>query len=267
MNGREKTSLEREQYPETDIHKFFDWDVYDQNDQRVGKVVCMWTNPSTGDLDFLGVKTTWLMGKTHVVPTQGAQANHARKIIRLPYHEDVIKNAPSYDPDEDLDQAKVREVYDYYRGKGGNIPEFQAAGTEAETPPRAIEGEEEVRMPLREEELKVGKRQVTTGGIRLRKIVRTEVVQQPVELQREEIEVEHVPASELTEREHEPAGKAFEGEEIFIPLRREEAVVEKEAHTREEVRARKTRETERQTVSGEVRKEEAQIEDERRGER
>ncbi len=122
-------------------------------------------------------------------------------------------------------------------------------------------------MPLREEELKVGKRQVTTGGIRLRKIVRTETVQQPVELQREEIQVEHVPASEVTEREHEPAGKAFEGEEIFIPLRREEAVVEKEVRTREEVRARKARETERQTVSGEVRKEEAEIEQERRGER
>ena len=48
--------------------------------------------------------------------------------------------------------------------------------------------------------------------------------------------------------------------EIYIPLRREEAVIEKEAHVREEVRVRKDARQEQQTVSGQVRKEDVEIE-------
>ena len=43
---------------------------------------------------------------------------------------------------------------------------------------------------------KVGKREVEYGGVRLRKVVKTEVVNQPVELTREEIVIERVPAGQ-----------------------------------------------------------------------
>jgi uncharacterized protein (TIGR02271 family) len=111
-------------------------------------------------------------------------------------------------------------------------------------------------MALHEEQIRVGKRQVETGGVRLKKIVRTETVNQPVELQREEIVVERVPAG----GQRPPGERAFQDEELYIPLRREEAVVEKETHTREEVRARKTTATERQTISGQVRREDVEVE-------
>ena len=52
----------------------------------------------------------------------------------------------------------------------------------------------------------------------------------------------------------------FSEEEIYVPLRREEAVVQKEAHVREEVRLGKREEREKQTVSETVRKEDVQIE-------
>jgi uncharacterized protein (TIGR02271 family) len=112
-------------------------------------------------------------------------------------------------------------------------------------------------MKLSEEQLKIGKREVEAGGVRLRKIVRTETVNQPVELKREEIVIERVPASGTA-----TTGAAFENEDVFIPLRREEAVVEKEAHVREEVRVSKKATTEQQNVSGEVRKEDVEIEQE-----
>ena len=90
--------------------------------------------------------------------------------------------------------------------------------------------------------------------MRLLKIVRKEVVTQPVELKREKFVVERVPATGK-------ADHAFEDEDVFIPLRREEAVVEKEDHVREEIRIHKEALTEKEMVSGEIRKEDIEIDD------
>jgi len=104
--------------------------------------------------------------------------------------------------------------------------------------------------------LKVGKREVEAGGVRLRKVVRREIVNQPVELRREEIVIERVPSGKAAA----PQSGAFEAGEFYIPLRREEVVIEKEARVREEVRVRKETQSERQQVSEEVRREDVEIE-------
>jgi uncharacterized protein (TIGR02271 family) len=111
-------------------------------------------------------------------------------------------------------------------------------------------------MTLNEESVEVGKREVEAGGVRLRKIIRTETVNQPVELQREEIVVERVPASERTPSRTDVA---FREEEIYIPLRREEPVVEKTTRATEEVRVGKKRESERRDISETVRREDVDI--------
>jgi uncharacterized protein (TIGR02271 family) len=111
----------------------------------------------------------------------------------------------------------------------------------------------EKTIQLKEESVQVGKREVEAGGVRLRKVVRTEVVNQPVTLEREELVVERVPAS------GKPASGGFDEQEIYVPLRREEAVVDKNTRVREEVRVGKRTETERQTVSETVRREDIEI--------
>jgi len=81
-----------------------------------------------------------------------------------------------------------------------------------------------------------------------------------VELKREELVIERIPASKAG-----PAGSKdsdFSDEEIFVPLRREEAVIAKEAHVREEVRVGKREEHETKTVSETIRKEDVQIDKE-----
>jgi Domain of unknown function (DUF2382) len=57
-----------------------------------------------------------------------------------------------------------------------------------------VERGEAVRVPISEEQVKVGTREVEAGAVRLRKVVHTEVVNQPVELRREEVIVERVVA-------------------------------------------------------------------------
>jgi len=204
------------------------------------------------------------MGNTHVVPIQGTEVNAASRIIRLAYHQDRIAQAPTHDPKSDLDEGSEREVCAFY-----NLPwEPKEPATGPVIP------QEEAHVQLHKEEVKVGKRQVVYGGVRVRKIIRTEVVQVPVELRREEIVIERVPAEEagacgqpqaLQSSEAGSAGTQADQagvreEEIFIPLHREEPVVEKQSQIAEEVHVRKETKIERQTVSEQVRKEEAQIE-------
>ena len=92
----------------------------------------------------------------------------------------------------------------------------------------------------------------------LRKEVHTETVNTPVELRREEIVVERVaPGTPGAVPED-----AFREGEIRVPLRQEEAVVQKTARVTGEVRLKKNVETETQNVQETVRKEEVHIEKE-----
>jgi len=237
------------------LTRYIGHDVVDRNDNKIGTLECLWSD-HTGQPAFLGVRTGWFMGKTHVVPAHRAEVNSSAQTIRLPYEEERIKRAPSYDGNMELSENIEREVGSYY-----NIPWEQTPATTASSQPTGQvsgqtsgRGQEEARVQLSQEELKVGKRQVEYGAVRLRKIVRTETVNQPVELQREEIVIERVPGGESR-----PGSKSFSQEEIYIPLRREEAVVQKESHVTEEVRATKRKQTEKQTVSEQVRKEDVEI--------
>src|SRR2546423_15287435 len=56
------------------------------------------------------------------------------------------------------------------------------------------ESSQNTGIPLYEESLNVGKREVEAGSVRLRKIVRTETVSQPIELRHEELVIDREPA-------------------------------------------------------------------------
>ena len=111
-------------------------------------------------------------------------------------------------------------------------------------------------MPLSEEEVKVGKRTVGAGEVKLHKTVTTELVNVPVELKREDIVVERVPAHEVK------AGKGtFQEEMIEVPLSREEPVVEKEVHVTGGVRVRKTEGVDTETIQETVRREDIDVDE------
>jgi uncharacterized protein (TIGR02271 family) len=232
---------------EAEYERLIGYDVIDKSGNKIGTVNNLWVDQNHQP-EFIGVKTGWFSGKNHVVSVHTADMNHKSRIIRLPFSEDKIKNAPSFDADADLSDTDDQQVYRYYGLQPQQFQASQQSGQQATT-------REEANIKLSEEQVKVGKREVFAGGVRLRKIVRTETVQQPVELKREEIVIERVPASDT-----QPAETIFEAQDIFIPLRREELVVQKEARVKEEVRVGKKVETERQTISEQVRKEEVEIE-------
>lgn len=241
-----------------DLKRYIDYEIVDSRNDKVGSLDCLWSDHN-GEPAFLGVKTGWVFGKTHVVPAHEAEVNETTRIIRLPFTKETIKDAPAYEADLTMDEATEREIYGYYRlGTTEKLEEKARFSTGLEKEASAPLAEESTRIQLHEEELKIGKKSVDAGGVRLRKIIRTETVNQAVELEREEVVIERVPVSEVREGAMEKG--TFEAKEIFIPLRREEAVVSKEDHVREEVRARKATKMEKQQISETLRKEDVKVE-------
>jgi uncharacterized protein (TIGR02271 family) len=244
----------------SDLDRLIGYAVLDRNNRKIGKIDGIWED-AAGQPAFLSISTGWLgLGRRYYVPADAAEMNESGKAIRLPYDEDAIKNAPDFDSTSDIDEASETRINEYYRTRG--VPASArgadwAATGETEAAPKSGEAEKE-KMQLKEEELNVGKRTVESGGVRIRKVVRGETVNQPVELEHEEVEVEKVPASG-----DRPADAAFKEDEVFIPLRREVADVSKNAKVAEEVRVGKKSESERQNISETLRKEDVEVDKEK----
>ena len=114
----------------------------------------------------------------------------------------------------------------------------------------------QVKVELAEEQLKVGKREVSAGEVELQKRVVQEQVNIPVELRREEVNVRQVDTPDRPAREGEAL---FQEGTIRVPLMAEEAIVSKEAIVTGEVVLNKDVQTQRQTVSDSVRKEQVEV--------
>src|SRR5512142_2952271 len=118
---------------------------------------------------------------------------------------------------------------------------------------RTAEGAE--RIQLREEELQAHKQPVEAGEVRVRKEVVTEHRTLEVPVQREEVVIErHAPTGEPAASDIRP------GEEIRIPVRKEQVSVEKRPVVKEEVTVGKRVVQGTEQVGGEVRREEVRVE-------
>jgi len=118
-------------------------------------------------------------------------------------------------------------------------------------------------IPVAEEELHVGKREVSHGRVRIRSHVTERPVQEQVTLYEERVAVERRPVEGSTRTGTVNDGDLFRERTIEMEERGEEAVVSKEARVVEEVVVRKEADQRTQTVSDTVRKTEVEVEDER----
>lgn len=119
-------------------------------------------------------------------------------------------------------------------------------------------GAQDARIPVAEERLDVEKRETELGEVQLRKTVTEEEQTIPVELQREEVHVREVNTGD---RPVQPGENVFQEGTISVPVRGEEAVVQKQAVVTGEVVLDKERITEQQNVSGTVRRERVEVDE------
>jgi uncharacterized protein (TIGR02271 family) len=119
--------------------------------------------------------------------------------------------------------------------------------------------QEEV-IPVYEEQLRVGKREVGRGSVRVRSYVVEQPVQEQVHLREERVHVERRPVNRPADM---VAGVAepFRERTIEVTATAEEAVVAKEARVKEEIVVSKDAEERTETVSDTVRRTEVEIDD------
>jgi len=147
---------------------------------------------------------------------------------------------------------RVRERFE---GRHGREEESERTGMRAGGREGAREERGEMHIPRVEEEMQVGKREVRAGEVDVRKHVETEHVKQPVEVRREEVDIERRPVS------GQRAANTEIGErEVRIPVSEEEVVVGKRPVVREEIVLRKRDLGETRTAEADLRRERVDIE-------
>jgi uncharacterized protein (TIGR02271 family) len=99
----------------------------------------------------------------------------------------------------------------------------------------------EVSIPLVQEHVKVNKRTVETGRVRIRSVVDEKLVRVAEDLEREDVIIERVPVNrEVTE----PPAPREENGVLIVPILEEVMVVEKRLMLKEELYVRRNRKRE-----------------------
>jgi uncharacterized protein (TIGR02271 family) len=172
--------------------------------------------------------------------------------VTVPYAKDMVKDSPDIDSDP-IDAASEQALHAYYGTSHRAYSD--ATGSSARAGGHQTDTVDEQAVNRSEEELRVGKRSVDAGSVRLRKWVETEPVDVDVELQRETARVVREPVDQVTDAQ-------IGEDQVEVGLRAEEAVVGKQTVAKERIGLEKDVQTERQTVSDQVRKERVEIEGE-----
>jgi stress response protein YsnF len=158
----------------------------------------------------------------------------------------------------------------YSSSSGQTESSTQAQSTQTTT---LEPGQGQQVIPLYEEQIVVGTRQTESGGVRLRKDVTTETVNQPVQIRRETIVIDRQEGSGSSATSGQTGaqsgqanaqsgslGTPFEKGEIVIRLHNEEPVVEKRVVPAGRIVVQTRSSTEQTNVQREVRKEKINVE-------
>jgi uncharacterized protein (TIGR02271 family) len=170
----------------------------------------------------------------------------------------VLDEAGSIDVDERAGQWRS-SGWDY-AGTSGNASALGAvgsAGIAASSTERAIGSEQEEVIPVVEEQLVVGKRDVSRGGVRVRSYVTETPVHEQVRLRDEQI---HVERRSVDQPLSTADADAFRERSVDMTATGEEAVVGKTARVVEEVVVSKTAEEHVENVSDTVRRTDVDVE-------
>jgi uncharacterized protein (TIGR02271 family) len=258
--------------------------VVDPDGDKIGSIEDVYLDRQSGEAEWIVVKTGLLGTRVSFVPIRDARLDGDD--VRVGYDKDKVKDAPNVESDGELSPEEERALYEYYGrsdygewteesedrtlgvlgadprdeqrfGRTGTAGETEtgttAEGTRAAEGGRAGAGDEEA-MTRSEEELRVGTEARDRGRARLRKYVVTEQETKTVPLRREEARVEREPITEANVAQA-TSGPEISEAEHEVTLHEEEPVVEKRVEPKERVRLEKDVQTEEETVSDEVRKE------------
>jgi uncharacterized protein (TIGR02271 family) len=112
-------------------------------------------------------------------------------------------------------------------------------------------------LPVVEEELQIGKREIQRGGVRIHTKITERPVEEQVNLREERVNVERRPV----DRPVSDADQVFQAQDFTVTQSAEEAVVQKRARIIEEVVVGKEVQERSETVRGTVRRQDVEVEE------
>ena len=148
-------------------------------------------------------------------------------------------------------------------GWAGSSGIRQTSANETRTNDRANIVEEE-RIPVVEEQLRVGKREVGRGGARVRSYVEERPVSETVNLREEHVNVERRPVDQPISSSGSDSQGLFQERSVEMRETAEEAIVDKQARIKEEVIVQKTANERTEQVQDTVRNTNVEVDDARR---
>jgi uncharacterized protein (TIGR02271 family) len=212
----------------------------------------------------------WTAIKRHAVPdadahlyAEGLGRGHSILVIRAAAGEhdrvtEVLSRFNPIDIDDHATQWQKSGWSGVHPGKAAwGVRRQTSAST---TSPAATPGTQEQVIPVYEEELKVGKRTVDQGNVRVRVYTVEHPVEEGVTLREERVAVERRPVDRAASG---MPGEAFQERTVDVTTHREEPVISKEARVKEEIVVHKEADQRTETVRDNVRRTEVEVEDDR----
>jgi len=242
--------------------------AYDRDGDKLGKIGHVYYDDDTEQPKWLTVHTGLFGTNENFVPVQGAELSTGGSVT-VAYDKAVVKDAPNIAEDGHLSPEDEERLYRHYGldyGTGGQRSgdrDLDGDGVYDDKARTAVGHDTsgpttDDAMTRSEEQLRVGTETREAGRSRLRKHVVTEQQQVSVPVSHEEVRVEREPITDAN-RGDAYDGPAISEEEHEITLRAERPVVSTEAEAVERVRLDTHTVTEQETVRGDVRKEQIEV--------
>ena len=189
----------------------------------------------------------WLFGDDEDVRTRYSSVGSRNTVVTLRTHTRdeaeravaLLDEMGAIDVNEEFDRMKTvpgQSITDTHISKG------------------AIEGEKVI--PVVKEEIAVGKREVETGGVKVKSTIIEKPVEENIRLRHERVYVSRKAVDKIVD-----GTAAFQDKTVELTERNEEAVVEKTARVVEEITVGKEVEQVKETISDTVRETEIAVDD------
>jgi uncharacterized protein (TIGR02271 family) len=258
---------------QNDVTRLSGATVRDSSGDKIGKVAQVYLDDSSGEPEWVTVRTGLFGTKESFVPLAASRFDGNEIVVDAT--KDKVAGAPKVDQDGHISEQEEAEIYRYYGIEAGTgVPSgagyetsgygtagYETTGTSEHAVGRDTSGPTtDDAMTRSEERLRAGTERVEAGRARLRKYVVTETEQVQVPVSREEVRLEREPITDAN-RDAAYSGGDITEEEHEVTLHEERPVVQTEAVPVERVRLDKETVTDTETVSGDVRKEQIEMDD------
>jgi sporulation protein YlmC with PRC-barrel domain len=124
--------------------KYEDYKVYDNQGERIGKVDDLFVDETDRE-EYIGVKMGFLGLKSTLIPMDIVRVNEGARSVEVSDSKDHVRNAPSFDDDEDITPAYENRIRDYFdlealEASGGAYGAYTGTSAENEYQDREREG-------------------------------------------------------------------------------------------------------------------------------